>query len=66
MKVWQAGFKNVVALMGSSLSEEQEILIVDAVGSQGKVILMLDGDKNVKMAFWLATNYTNGIPYIQL
>lgn len=45
MKVWQAGFKNVVALMGSSLSEEQEILIADAVGSQGKVVLMFDGDK---------------------
>lgn len=45
MKVWQAGFKNVVALMGSSLSEEQENLIVDAVGSQGKVVLLFDGDK---------------------
>lgn len=45
MRVWQAGFKNAVALMGSSLSEEQETLIVKAVGSQGKVILMFDGDK---------------------
>lgn len=45
IKVWQVGFKNVVALMGSSLSEEQEKLIVDAVGSQGKVVLMFDGDK---------------------
>lgn len=45
MKVWQAGFKNVVALMGSSLSEEQENLVVNAVGSQGKIVLMFDGDK---------------------
>lgn len=44
-KVWQAGFENVVALMGSSMSEEQEKLILDAVGSKGKVILLFDGDK---------------------
>lgn len=31
--------------MGSSLSEEQETLVVKAVGSQGKVVLMFDGDK---------------------
>lgn len=45
MKIWQAGFRNVAALMGSSLSEEQEKLIVDVVGSQGKVVLMFDRDK---------------------
>jgi DNA primase len=45
MKVWQAGFRNVVALIGSSLSEEQEKLIVDAVGLQGKVFLMFDEDE---------------------
>ena len=30
--------------MGSSLSSEQEALIVDAVGPRGKVALMLDED----------------------
>lgn len=45
MKVWQAGFKNVVALQGSFLSEEQEELIVEAVGSHGNVFLMFDEDK---------------------
>lgn len=44
-KVWQAGFRNVVALMGNWMSEEQEALIVKTVGSQGKVTLILDGDK---------------------
>jgi DNA primase len=32
MRLWQAGFPNVVALMGSALSEAQEALIVDVVG----------------------------------
>lgn len=44
MKVWQAGFQNLVALMGSSMSEEQERLIVQAVGSGGRVALMFDED----------------------
>ena len=43
--IWQAGFKNVAALMGSSMSPEQEKLIVKAVGKNGQVILMFDGDK---------------------
>ena len=44
MKVYQAGFPNVVALMGSYLSEQQKQLLVGALGEQGKVILMFDGD----------------------
>lgn len=44
LKVWQAGFKNVVALMGSSLSPEQESLVLGAVGPQGKIVLMFDED----------------------
>lgn len=44
MKVWQAGYKNVVALFGSSLSDEQEELIIKAVGANGKVYLMFDED----------------------
>lgn len=43
-KVHQAGFKNVVALMGSSLSEEQEKLILETVVPQGKISLMFDED----------------------
>lgn len=45
MRVWQAGFKNAVALIGSSLSEEQEKLVINAIGLQGKIVLMFDGDK---------------------
>jgi DNA primase len=44
MKVWQAGYQRVVSIMGSSLSDAQEDLIVKAVGRGGKVILMFDED----------------------
>ena len=42
MKVHQAGYPFVVALMGSSLSEEQERLLV---AHASMVLLMLDGDE---------------------
>jgi DNA primase len=45
MRLWQAGIKNAVALMGSSLSPEQEALIVETVGRKGKVALMFDADE---------------------
>jgi DNA primase len=45
MRVWQAGYPNVVALMGSAMSEEQEQLLVEAVGSGGRISLMLDEDE---------------------
>jgi DNA primase len=41
MKVTQAGFPNVVALMGASLSEPQEQLLVAATD---RLVLMFDGD----------------------
>jgi DNA primase len=45
MRVWQAGFPNVVALMGSALSEAQEALIVETVGPKGKVALLFNEDE---------------------
>jgi DNA primase len=45
MRLWQEGFPNVVALMGSALSEAQEELIVETVGPKGKVALMFDEDE---------------------
>ena len=45
LRVWQAGYHNVISLLGSSLSDVQEKLIVDAVGPGGRVALMLDGDE---------------------
>lgn len=42
MKVHQAGFTNVVALMGSTLSERQEELLVSYVA---RLVLMFDGDE---------------------
>ena len=44
MKVWQAGFERVVAIMGSSLSDAQENLIVEAIAPHGNVLLMFDED----------------------
>jgi DNA primase len=41
---FQRGRKNVVALMGSSMSQEQERLIVETVGPKGRVLLALDND----------------------
>jgi len=41
MKVWQAGFENVVALMGCSLSDKQSMLLVNRFQF---AILMLDAD----------------------
>ncbi len=44
LRVWQAGFRRVVALMGSMLSRRQEELIVETEGGDGRVILMFDED----------------------
>lgn len=45
MKVWQAGVRRVVALMGSSLSQPQEEQIAQLVGTGGQIGLMLDYDE---------------------
>ncbi len=45
MRLHAAGFSHVVALMGSSMSEAQEELIVETVGPEGKVTLMFDEDE---------------------
>jgi DNA primase len=42
---WERNRKNVVALMGSSMSAEQERLIVQTVGPKGRVLLALDNDE---------------------
>jgi 5S rRNA maturation endonuclease (ribonuclease M5) len=44
MKVWQAGVRRVVALMGSALSQPQEEQIAQLVGRHGQIGLMLDND----------------------
>jgi len=48
--LWQVGYENVVALMGTSFSDEQEKLIVEAVGENGKVVLMFDSDETGRSA----------------
>jgi DNA primase len=44
MRVWQAGHRRVVSLMGSMLSQAQEELVERLAGDTGCVVLMLDGD----------------------
>lgn len=42
----QLGYPQTVSLMGSSLSEDQERLLVEFLGSSGKVLLMFDPDED--------------------
>ena len=44
LALWQHGIRRVVALMGSSLSPQQEELIARVVNSQSRIVLMLDED----------------------
>jgi DNA primase len=44
LKLWQAGVKRVVALMGSTLSPAQEEAIIKHTNSDSLIILMLDED----------------------
>jgi len=44
-KLFQAGFPNAVALMGSQLSQYQEELILKTIGANGKIILLFDNDE---------------------
>ena len=48
--LWQAGVKNVVALMGTSLTKEQEELIVRYLGKDGRITLIFDSDEASKKA----------------
>ena len=42
--LWQAGYRNVVAVMGASCSEDQARLILALVHPDGRVLIMPDGD----------------------
>ncbi len=43
--LWRIKFYNVVALMGTALTPEQEQLLLGVVGERGKVVLLLDNDE---------------------
>jgi DNA primase len=45
-KLYQYGYKNVVALMGSVLGEDQARLIIETLGPAGLVILLFDADED--------------------
>jgi len=44
-RIWQAGFKNVVALIGTELYPAQQQLLESVLGPTGKVTLMMDADE---------------------
>jgi len=44
IKLWQQGYHRVVSLMGSSLSPQQEALLIKASDSRPGIILMFDED----------------------
>ena len=43
-RIWQAGFHNVVSLMGSELYPPQQQLLQAVLGATGRVTLLLDAD----------------------
>ena len=47
-RLYQAGYSNALALMGSVLSDQQADLICNALGSDGRVVLLFDGDEDGK------------------
>lgn len=44
MKLWQLGIRKSVALMGSSMSEAQEALLLQHLAPQSRVVVMFDQD----------------------
>lgn len=44
MRVWQAGHRRVVSLMGSTLSKAQEQRIIEIAGATSRVLLLFDED----------------------
>lgn len=50
MKIWQEGFRRIVAIMGNVLSEEQSTLLLQAASSQGRIVLMFNEDEPAQSA----------------
>lgn len=50
MKIWQEGFHRAVAIMGNVVSEEQSALLLQAVSSQGRIVLMFNEDEAAQAA----------------
>lgn len=64
MWIWQAGFRNVVALMGSSMSKEQQKLF-ERMG--GRLTLFLDNDDaGQKGTFWIGRRLHLRIPRVSV
>jgi len=64
MWIWQAGFRNVVALMGSSMSKDQQKLL-ERLG--GRLTLFLDNDDaGQKGTFWIGRQLHLRIPRVSV
>lgn len=44
-ELWQKGRRNIVAVMGSHVSPEQEKLLVETIGPKGRVLIAFDQDE---------------------
>ncbi len=71
LKVHQAGFRSVVALMGSALYERQRLLLIERFR---QIILMLDGDQTgrrasetiaARLAGWVSVRVIELAPAVQ-
>ena len=49
VRIWQAGFSRIVAIMGNVLSEEQAALLTLAVSAHGRIILMFNENESGRM-----------------
>ena len=48
MIIWQAGLRRIVSIMGNSISDEQSTLILHAVSSQGRIVLLFNEDETAQ------------------
>jgi DNA primase len=65
MRLYQLGICHAVAIMGSSLSEVQADLIIEAVGPQGKVTLLFDGDESGRTCTDHVLSQLSGRAYVK-
>ena len=66
MRLYQSGVCHAVALMGSTMSEAQEQLILDAVGPQGRVTLCFDGDQSGQAATQVALEHLSQHVFVRV
>lgn len=66
LKIWQAGFFRVVAVMGSLLSDEQSELLIKAIAPKGRLALIFDEDEAGRAGRQHALLRLSGACYIKV